>query len=39
MINLAKIKLETEEYKKQLVLAQSMINSLKSDLVELIKEN
>ena len=39
VINLAKIKLETEEYKKQLVLAQSMINSLKSDLVELTKEN
>ena len=29
VINLAKIKLESEEYKKQLVLAHSMINSLK----------
>ena len=28
-----------EEYKKQLVLAQSMINSLKSDLVDVTKEN
>ena len=39
VIDLAKIRLESEEYKKQLVLAQSMINSLKNDLVELTKEN
>ena len=39
VINLAKIKLESEEYKKQLVLAHSMINSLKGDLIELTKEN
>ena len=38
VIDLAKIRLESEEYKKQLVLAQSMINSLKNDLVELTKE-
>ena len=39
IIDFAKIKLENEECKKQLVLAHSMINSLKSDLVELTKEN
>ena len=39
VIDLAKIRLESEEYKKQLVLAQSMIDSLKTDLVELTKEN
>ena len=39
VIDLAKIRLESEEYKKQLVLAQSMINSLKNDLIELTKEN
>ena len=39
VIDLAKIKLESKEYKKQLVLAHSMINSLKSDLIELTKEN
>ena len=39
VIDLAKTKLECEEYKKQLVLAHSMINSLKSDLIELTKEN
>ena len=39
IIDLAKIRLECEEYKKQLVLAQSMINSLKNDLVEVTKEN
>ena len=39
VIDLGKIRLECEEYKKQLVLAQSMISSLKNDLVELTKEN
>ena len=39
VIDLAKMKLESKEYKKQLVLAHSMINSLKSDLIELTKEN
>ena len=39
VIDLTKIRLESEEYKKQLVLAQSMITSLKNDLVELTKEN
>lgn len=39
VIDLAKTKLESEKYKKQLVLAHSMINSLKNDLIELTKEN
>ena len=39
IFNYGKIKLEREEYKKQLVLAHSMINSLKGDLEELTKEN
>ena len=39
VLELAKIKNECEEYRKQLVLAQSMINSLKSDVEDLIKEN
>ena len=39
VIDFAKIKQEMEEYKKQLVLAQSMINSLKSDLIDVTKEN
>ena len=39
ILDLAKIKNESEEYRKQLVLAQSMINSLKSDVEDLIKEN
>ena len=39
VIDLAKIRLECEEYKKQLVLAQSMISSLKNDLIELTREN
>jgi chromosome segregation ATPase len=38
IIDLGKIKVECEEYRKQLVLAQSMINSLKSDVEELTKE-
>ena len=39
VLEFAKIKNECEEYRKQLVLAQSMINSLKSDVEDLIKEN
>ena len=39
ILDLAKIKNESDEYRKQLVLAQSMINSLKSDVEDLIKEN
>ena len=39
VIDLAKTKLESEKYKKQLILAHSMINSLKNDLIELTKEN
>ena len=39
VIDLAKTKLESEDYKKQLILAHSMINSLKSDLIEITKEN
>ena len=39
VIGLAKIRLECEEYKRKLVLAQSMISSLKNDLIELTKEN
>ena len=38
IIDLGKIKVECEEYRKQLVLAQSMINSLKTDVEELTKE-
>ena len=39
VIDLSKMKIETEELRKKLVLAQSMINSLKHDLEELSKEN
>ena len=39
IIDLSKLKLETEDLRKKLVLAQSMINSLKHDLEELSKEN
>ena len=39
MIDFAKIKLENEDCKKQLLLARSMISGLKNDLVELTKEN
>ena len=39
ILDLAKIKSESDEYRKQLVLAQSMINSLKSDVEDLTKEN
>lgn len=39
LIDFAKIKNECDEYRKQLVLAQSMINSLKIDLEEATKEN
>ena len=39
VIDLSKMKLETEDLRKKLVLAQSMINSLKHDLEELSKEN
>ena len=39
LIDFAKIKLENEDCKKQLLLAHSMISGLKNDLVELTKEN
>ena len=39
IIDFAKIKLENEDCKKQLLLARSMISGLKNDLVELTKEN
>ena len=39
LIDIAKIKLENEDCKKQLLLAHSMISGLKNDLVELTKEN
>ena len=39
IIDLSKMKLETDDLRKKLVLAQSMINSLKHDLEELSKEN
>ena len=39
VLDIAKIKNESEEYRKQLVLAQSMVHSLKSDVEELTTEN
>ena len=39
VLDIAKIKNESEEYRKQLVLAQSMVHSLKSDVEELTREN
>ena len=39
VLNLAKAIKEMEEYKKQLILSQTMVNSLKNDFEELTKEN
>ncbi len=39
VIDLAKIKIECDEYRKQIVLMKSMINNLQSDFDEVCKEN
>ena len=39
VLNLAKALKEIEEYKKELILSQTMVNSLKNDFEELTKEN
>ena len=39
VIDFANMRIELEDYKKKLIVAQSMINSLKSDIDELTREN
>lgn len=39
VIDFANMRIELEDYKKKLIVAQSMINSLKSDVDELTREN